>query len=143
MISTMLSRNATSPALTSIASRVLPGAASAGARLGGPGASAAQQQTRGLATVQDAPAPKRIYGGLRDQDRIFQNLYSHHGPDLASAKKYGDWHKTKEILDKGHDWVCQSCSKVLSVCILMLYRLFPRSRLLVLEDVAVPASRQG
>ena len=29
----------------------------------------------------------------------------HHGTDLKSAKKYGDWHKTKEILDKGHDWL--------------------------------------
>lgn len=46
-----------------------------------------------------------MYGGLKDQDRIFQNLYGHHGADLKSAKKYGDWYKTKEILDKGHDWV--------------------------------------
>jgi hypothetical protein len=21
--------------------------------------------------------------------------------------KYGDWHKTKEIILKGHDWVCR------------------------------------
>jgi NADH dehydrogenase (ubiquinone) flavoprotein 1 len=54
--------------------------------------------------VNDAP-PKRVYGGLKDQDRIFQNLYGHHGADLKSAMKYGDWHKTKEILLKGHDWV--------------------------------------
>lgn len=66
------------------------------------------QQSRGLATVQDAPPPppkKTQWGGLKDQDRIFQNLYGHHGADLASAKKYGDWYKTKEILLKGHDWV--------------------------------------
>ena len=60
-----------------------------------------------MATVQDAtPAPqKRVYGGLRDQDRIFQNLYSRYPPDLKSARKMGDWHKTKEILLKGHDWI--------------------------------------
>jgi NADH dehydrogenase (ubiquinone) flavoprotein 1 len=104
----MLSRNATSPAVTTIASRVLP-AAAAGARLTASAVSAAHQQTRGLATVQDAPPQKRVYGGLRDQDRIFQNLYGHHGADLASAKKYGDWHKTKEILDKGDDWVSLDC----------------------------------
>jgi NADH dehydrogenase (ubiquinone) flavoprotein 1 len=62
-------------------------------------------QRRSLATVQDA-APKRVYGGLKDQDRIFQNLYGHHGADLKSAMKYGDWHKTKEIILKGHEWVC-------------------------------------
>ena len=60
-------------------------------------------QEKGFATVGDAP--KRVYGGLRDQDRIFTNLYGHHGADLKSAMKYGDWYKTKDILDKGHDWV--------------------------------------
>jgi NADH dehydrogenase (ubiquinone) flavoprotein 1 len=34
-------------------------------------------------------------------------LYGHHGADLKSAQKYGDWHKTKEILLKGHEWVCR------------------------------------
>jgi NADH dehydrogenase (ubiquinone) flavoprotein 1 len=74
-----------------------------------PTTAASTQQTRGLATVQDAPPPpkKTHWGGLKDQDRIFQNLYGHHGADLKSAKKYGDWHKTKEILLKGHDWVGQ------------------------------------
>ena len=69
-----------------------------------------QQHIRGLATVQDGPAqpPKRThFGGLKDQDRIFQNLYGHHGADLKSAMKYGDWYKTKEIILKGHDWVCR------------------------------------
>lgn len=67
-----------------------------------------QNQSRGLATVQDGPAqpPKRThFGGLKDQDRIFQNLYGHHRADLKSAMKYGDWYKTKEIILKGHDWV--------------------------------------
>ena len=69
---------------------------------------AKRQQVRGLATVQDGPAqpPKRThFGGLKDQDRIFQNLYGHHGADLKSAMKYGDWYKTKEMILKGHDWV--------------------------------------
>lgn len=62
------------------------------------------RQCRSFATVQDG-APKRTYGGLRDQDRIFQNLYGRYPPDLKHAKKMGDWHKTKEILLKGHDWI--------------------------------------
>jgi NADH dehydrogenase (ubiquinone) flavoprotein 1 len=67
---------------------------------------APQQQCRSFATIQDgAPAPKRTYGGLKDQDRIFQNLYGRYPPDLKHAKKMGDWHKTKEILLKGHDWI--------------------------------------
>src|SRR4051812_23605327 len=64
----------------------------------------AVQQSRGFATVQDG-TPKRTYGGLKDQDRIFQNLYGRYPPDLKHAKKMGDWHKTKEILLKGHDWI--------------------------------------
>ncbi|KAI8631204.1 NADH-ubiquinone oxidoreductase [Xylariaceae sp. FL1651] len=64
----------------------------------------AGSQARTFATVQDG-SPKRTYGGLKDQDRIFQNLYGRYPPDLKSAKKMGDWHKTKEILLKGHDWI--------------------------------------
>lgn len=61
--------------------------------------------TRGLATVNE-PAPKKTkFGGLSDQDRIFQNLYGDHAADLKTAQKFGDWHKTKEILLKGHDWI--------------------------------------
>lgn len=67
-------------------------------------AATAPAQTRTFATVQDG-TPKRTYGGLRDQDRIFQNLYGRYPPDLKHAKKMGDWHKTKEIILKGHDWI--------------------------------------
>lgn len=59
---------------------------------------------RSFATVQEGTPPRR-YGGLKDQDRIFQNLYGRHDADLKSAQKYGDWYKTKEILLKGHDWI--------------------------------------
>jgi NADH dehydrogenase (ubiquinone) flavoprotein 1 len=100
----MLARHAPAAStLSAAAHRALP-AASAASRLSS-AASPSSQQKRTLATVQDG-APKRTYGGLRDQDRIFQNLYGHHGADLKSAQKYGDWHKTKEILLKGDDWVC-------------------------------------
>ena len=78
----------------------------AAARLSVAATTPSRTQKRNLATVNDAP-PKRVYGGLKDQDRIFQNLYGHHGADIKSAMKYGDWHKTKEILLKGHDWVCR------------------------------------
>lgn len=90
-------------ALSAATHRVLP-AATASPRLA---TAAPQNRTskRALATVQDA-APVRTYGGLKDQDRIFQNLYGRHGADLKNAQKCGDWHKTKEILLKGHDWVC-------------------------------------
>ncbi|KAJ6161131.1 hypothetical protein N7470_004527 [Penicillium chermesinum] len=59
---------------------------------------------RSFATVSETP-PVRHHGGLRDQDRIFTNLYGHHGADLKSAEKYGDWHRTKDIVLKGDDWL--------------------------------------
>lgn len=77
-----------------------------------PSASAAARPARSFATVQDGAAPKKHYGGLRDQDRIFTNLYGHHGTDLKTAMKYGDWYKTKEIILKGHDWVCRPAGTV-------------------------------
>jgi len=88
---------------------------------------ATTQQARGLATVQDVP-PKKQHGGLRDQDRIFTNLYGHHGADLKSAQKYGDWHKTKEIILKGHDWVWHKWITALHG-IANYHRSSPRSRL--------------
>jgi hypothetical protein len=110
---TMLSRHAPSPkSVSAISARVLPSTSCATSRL-----PSSKQQTRSLATVQDAPPPKRTkFGGLKDQDRIFQNLYGHHGADLKSAKKYGDWYKTKEILLKGDDWV----TKVLCVLLCII-----------------------
>jgi NADH dehydrogenase (ubiquinone) flavoprotein 1 len=62
-------------------------------------------QSRSFATVQDEAPKKRTYGGLKDEDRIFQNLYGKRDPGLKSAMAVGDWYKTKEILLKGHDWV--------------------------------------
>lgn len=67
---------------------------------------------RSFATVQDNAPPVKHYGGLKDQDRIFTNLYGHHGADLKSAMKYGDWHRTKDIVLKGHDWVGSAPSLV-------------------------------
>ena len=42
---------------------------------------------------------------LKDQDRIFKNLYNDLGSCLISAQKRGDWVNTKEITDKGRDWI--------------------------------------
>lgn len=58
---------------------------------------------RSMATVADAP--KRSHGGLRDQDRIFQNLYGHHDFRLKGAQARGDWHRTRDIIEKGHDFI--------------------------------------
>ncbi len=42
---------------------------------------------------------------LEDKDRIFKNLYNDFGSDLKSAKERGDWVNTKEICQKGRDWI--------------------------------------
>ena len=90
----MFSRTAV-PSKAAVTRAVLPAPAAA---------ATATTPTRCFATVQDA-SPKRTYGGLKDQDRIFQNLYCRYPPDLKHAKRMGDWHKTKEIILKGHDWI--------------------------------------
>ncbi|CAG8701564.1 14808_t:CDS:2, partial [Cetraspora pellucida] len=59
-----------------------------------------------FATVQN-PTAGRTYGNLKDEDRIFTNLYSRHDFRLKGALKRGDWYKTKEILLKGHEWILQ------------------------------------
>ncbi len=42
---------------------------------------------------------------LRDEDRIFTNLYGQHDWRLAGARRRGDWSGTKEIILKGRDWI--------------------------------------
>ncbi|CAK9780666.1 putative NADH-ubiquinone oxidoreductase 51 kDa subunit [Cutaneotrichosporon oleaginosum] len=64
---------------------------------------AAATQSRSLATVADPPV--RHYGGLKDQDRIFQNLLRNGDPYLKGALARGSWHKTKEILLKGDTYI--------------------------------------
>ncbi|GAA6061883.1 hypothetical protein JCM10212_000524 [Sporobolomyces blumeae] len=67
------------------------------------------QQRRSLATVQDAPQPKKRtqFGGLRDQDRIFSNAYRQGDHGIKGAMKRGDWHRTKDIILKGDSWLIE------------------------------------
>lgn len=44
---------------------------------------------------------------LKDQDRIFTNLYGMHDRSLAGAKKRGHWDGTAAILKKGRDWIVE------------------------------------
>ncbi len=42
---------------------------------------------------------------LKDQDRIFQNIYGLKDSSLAGAKAIGDWDNTKALIDKGRQWI--------------------------------------
>ena len=42
---------------------------------------------------------------LRDEDRIFKNLYNDYGWDLESAIQRGDWKNTSDIISKGREWI--------------------------------------
>ena len=42
---------------------------------------------------------------LKDQDRIFTNLYGMHDRTLAGAKKRGHWDGTAEIIKRGRDTI--------------------------------------
>ncbi len=42
---------------------------------------------------------------LEDKDRIFKNLYGLHDWKLKGARARGAWDGTKDILDKGRDWI--------------------------------------
>jgi NADH-quinone oxidoreductase subunit F len=42
---------------------------------------------------------------LKDQDRIFTNLYGQHDWRLAGARARGDWDGTKELMAMGQAWI--------------------------------------
>lgn len=44
---------------------------------------------------------------LRDEDRIFTNIYGWEGADLKAAKKRGDWDKTVDIIKKGREGIIE------------------------------------
>ncbi|MGB2160292.1 MAG: NADH-quinone oxidoreductase subunit F, partial [Candidatus Puniceispirillaceae bacterium] len=44
---------------------------------------------------------------LKDEDRIFTNLYGWMDSGLAGAKKRGDWQNTAKLLQLGHDEVVE------------------------------------
>merc|ERR1711979_27701 len=56
---------------------------------------------------QSTEAPTKTYGPLKDQDRIFTNIYGRHDWRLKGAMARGQWYKTKEIVQKGHLWIQQ------------------------------------
>jgi len=44
---------------------------------------------------------------LRDQDRIFTNIYGMHDRSLAGARSRGQWDGTDTIIKKGRDWIVE------------------------------------
>lgn len=44
---------------------------------------------------------------IKDKDKIFTNLLGKESPDLKSAKKRGDWDKTKSLILKGRGWIVE------------------------------------
>merc|ERR1712166_697855 len=47
----------------------------------------------------------KYHGDLKDQDRIFTNLYGKQDVYLKGALSRGIWHQSKDILAMGQDWV--------------------------------------
>jgi hypothetical protein len=84
-------------------------AAPAAAAAAKPAASAAPAAA---AAAAPSPAPERTtFGGLKDEDRIFTNIYGRHDPFLKGAEARGDWHRTKDIVIKGSDWIVDQMKK--------------------------------
>ncbi|WP_068082768.1 NADH-quinone oxidoreductase subunit NuoF [Polycladidibacter stylochi] len=44
---------------------------------------------------------------LQDSDRIFTNIYGVHDWGLKGAMQRGSWSGTKEVIDKGRDWIIE------------------------------------
>lgn len=42
---------------------------------------------------------------LQEKDKIFNNLYGLKGKGIKVAESLGDWQNTKDILQKGRDWI--------------------------------------
>jgi NADH dehydrogenase (ubiquinone) flavoprotein 1 len=56
-------------------------------------------------------AGQRNYGGLKDKDRVFTNIYGQDVWQLPGALKRGQWHETKSLLSKGREWIVDEIKK--------------------------------
>lgn len=86
----MLSRTAAAPSKQTL-SRAVTAAAAVTAGQQQPQATTGTTtpaSARSFATVQDGN-PVKHYGGLKDQDRIFQNLYGRYPADLEERQAHG------------------------------------------------------
>jgi len=52
-----------------------------------------------------------LHGGLKDQDRIFTNLYGLHDFGIKGALQRGDWYRTKDILALGRNGIIEEMKK--------------------------------
>ena len=44
---------------------------------------------------------------LKDENRIFTNLYGFEDFRLEAARRRGNWHRTKEFIDNGREWIVE------------------------------------
>ncbi|GFH06017.1 NADH dehydrogenase [ubiquinone] flavoprotein 1, mitochondrial [Haematococcus lacustris] len=58
-----------------------------------------------------SPPARTSFGGLKDEDRIFQNIYGRHDISIKGAESRGDWYRTKDILVNGRDWIIDQMKK--------------------------------
>ena len=42
---------------------------------------------------------------LKQEDKIFKNLYNELGADIDNSIKRDDWKDTKNLISKGRDWI--------------------------------------
>ncbi|KXJ16735.1 NADH dehydrogenase [ubiquinone] flavoprotein 1, mitochondrial [Exaiptasia diaphana] len=64
-----------------------------------------------LSSTEASSEPQRSFGDLKDEDRIFTNLYGRHDWKLKGAMARGDYYKTKEIILKGPEWILAEITK--------------------------------
>ncbi|XP_050423415.1 NADH-quinone oxidoreductase subunit F-like [Adelges cooleyi] len=66
-------------------------------------------RTRTLCTAvkadQKKPEEPINNAPLKDEDRIFTNIYGQRPWSLKCAMERGDWYKTKELILRGQDWI--------------------------------------
>ncbi|MEE8548193.1 MAG: NADH-quinone oxidoreductase subunit F, partial [Alphaproteobacteria bacterium] len=48
---------------------------------------------------------------LREEDRVFTNLYGAGDWRLKDARSRGDWDNTKDLMAKGADWIIEEVKK--------------------------------
>ncbi|MES1910478.1 MAG: NADH dehydrogenase flavoprotein subunit 1 [Cercozoa sp. M6MM] len=75
-------------------------------------AGAARRSARAFSALKpEEQFVKSQYGGLHDEDRIFTNVYRQGDWGIEGALQRGDWHRTKDMLHMGRQWIVDEIKK--------------------------------
>ena len=70
---------------------------------------------------------------LKDEDRIFTNLYGMYDRSLKGVLSRGHWSETGKMLQRGQDWIIEEMMFILILRVIIIYYELVR----IIENICI------